>query len=198
MITLTGFLSRLPGLRPLLARKAILSGSVLSREEKADIVARDSPMDITLLVGPDAAAAILAAYRQGRLPMERGTEPQDAPGAEAYVSDVEVRRRRDERKRRTDALRDLSLVREADLLDHSFLDALFVAHMGTGSGTMTIAGIPVTKSLSRYPTNSGKGSGWGVTLAWTGTDGQPRVSSTLPPEASNRRNDADQNWGLHD
>ena len=92
-------------LGPRLARNEIFSGSVLSRDEMADILVWESTIDNTLLVGPNAAVAILAAHRQGRLPMERGTAPQEAPEAEVYVSDVEVRRRRDERKRRTNALR---------------------------------------------------------------------------------------------
>lgn len=196
MMSLTNFLSLLPGIKPRLARNDVLTGSVLAPGEHADIHTREAFLDTTLDVGPDAAAAIVAAYRDGRLSMKRGAVPRDVPKADAYASDAEVRRRRDERRRRSTALRDLSVVRESDLNDHAFLDRLFHAHAGRGEGTLTIAGIAVTKSLARYASNSGRSSGWGVSFNWTGSDGEPRSLSTFPSEAFNRRNDGDRNWGL--
>ncbi|MDX8461977.1 hypothetical protein [Mesorhizobium humile] len=68
MRSLTDFLADLPGVMPRNARKLILDGSLLSQAERADIHSRDrSFLDLVLEVGPDAAAAILATYREGRL-----------------------------------------------------------------------------------------------------------------------------------
>ena len=72
MHSLTNFLAGLPGIMPIKARRLILEGDLLSKAERADIQSRDrSFLDLVLEIGPDAAAAILAAYKQGRLPMKR-------------------------------------------------------------------------------------------------------------------------------
>ncbi len=198
MRSLTDFLKGLPGVMPRKAHSEVLHGNLLTETERADIHTRDY-LYATREVGPDAAAAILAAYRAGRLPMKAKAVPSDAPEAEAYLE------RRDallaeiaERRRRDAALRDPSLVREADFSDESFLDAVFHRHVGEGTASMTLAGILVTKTLSRHPSNSGKTHGWAVTFSWTGSDGERRSSGREPPEASNRRNDSERNWGLHE
>jgi hypothetical protein len=198
MRSLTDFLKGLPGVMPRKAYAAVLEGSLLTEAELADVHTRDN-LYATREVGPDAAAAILAAYRAGRLPMNARSIPGEAPEAEAYLARRETLLAEiAERKRRSDASRDSSLVRETDFLDERFMDQIFHRHMGEGETSMTLAGIVVTKTLTRHPSNSGKSQGWSTTFSWTGSDGQRRSSGREAPEASNRRNDPDRNWGLHE
>jgi len=63
---------------------------------------------------------------------------------------------------------------------------------------MALAGITVQKQVIGYRSNSGKSTGWRVRFEWTGSDGQKRHSETIPPEADNRRNDPERNWGLYE
>ncbi|SNB72696.1 MULTISPECIES: hypothetical protein [unclassified Agrobacterium] len=200
MRSLTDFLAGLPGIMPIKTRKLVLEGGVLSKAERADIYMRERNwLDLVLEVGPDAAAAILSAYKDGRLPMKRGCTPTDAPGAEAYLAEGDkLREQLAERGRREQAVKNLSLILERDLMDHRLIDSVFIANIGTGSGSMVLAGITVHKQVIGYKSNSGKSTGWRVRFDWTGSDGQPRHSETVPPEADNRRNDPDRNWGLHE
>lgn len=198
MRSLTDFLKGLPGVMPRKAHAAVLDGDLLTQVERLDIHTRVA-LYITREVGPDAAAAILAAYRAGKLPMKAGTVPGEAPEADAYVARREALLAEiADRKRRSDASRDPSLVRETDFVDERFMDQIFHRHMGEGETSMTLAGILVTKTLTRHPSNSGKSQGWSTTFSWTGSDGQRRSSGREAPEASNRRNDPDRNWGLHE
>lgn len=198
MRSLTDFLKNLPGVMPRKAHTVVLEEDLLSAAERADIHTRDN-FYATREVGPDAAAAILAAYRAGRLPMKARTVPGEAPEAEAYLTKREALLAEiAERKRRNAALGDPCLVREADLSDDRFIDAVFHRHAGAGMTSMNLAGVLVTKTLTRYPSNTGKNHGWAVTFSWTGSDGQLRSSGSTPPEASNRRNDAKRNNGLYE
>ncbi|OYX76706.1 MAG: hypothetical protein B7Y82_09825 [Sphingomonadales bacterium 32-65-25] len=200
MRSLTDFLASLPGIMPIKTRRLVLEGGVLSKAERADIYSRERGwLDLVLEVGPDAAAAILLAYKDGRLPMKRGNTPTDAPAAEAYLTEGDkLRKQIAERRRREQAVKDPSLILESDLVDHRLIDSVFIANVGTGSGSMMLAGITVHKEVVGYKSNSGKSTGWRVRFDWTGSDGQSRHSETTPPEADNRRNDPDRNWGLHE
>jgi len=200
MHSLTNFLAGLPGIMPIKARRLILEGDLLSKAERADIQSRDrSFLDLVLEIGPDAAAAILAAYKQGRLPMKRGEKPSAAPAAEAYVAmDGSLREQIAERRRKEQAVKDPSLIVESDLVDQRLIDRVFIQNIGPGSGSMVLAGITVHKQVTGYKSNSGKSTGWRVHFDWTGTDGKPRHSEVSPPEADNRRNDPDRNWGLYE
>lgn len=197
MRSLTDFLAGLPGIMPIKTRRLVLEGDLLSAAERSDIRSRDrSFLDLVLEVGPDAAAAILAAYKDGRLPMKKGAKPVDAPAAEAYLARAdELRTQIAERER---AVKDLSLITESDLTNHRLIDSVFIANIGTGSGSMVLAGITVHKQVIGYRSNSGKSTGWAVRFDWIGSDGQKRHSETIPPEADNRRNDPDRNWGLYE
>jgi hypothetical protein len=131
--------------------------------------------------------------------MKRGERPTDAPMAEAYVAmGDEFRRQLAERRRKEQAVKDPSLIVESDLIDHWLIDRVFAANNGPGSGSMVLAGITVHKQVTGYRSNSGKSTGWHVRFDWTGSDGQARHSEIIPPEADNRRNDPDRNWGLHE
>lgn len=200
MQSLSHLLGALPGIRPRTARKLILEGDLLSTEERADIYSRDHGLlDTVLLVGADAAASILAAYKDSRLPMQKGVKPTAAPLVEEYIAGSDkIREEVAERKRRERAVKDTSLILERDLVDHSFIDRVFFENIGPGPGSMVLAGITVRKEVIGHKTNSGQNTGWRVRFDWVGSDGQPRHSEVVPPEASNRRNDPDRNWGLHE
>lgn len=190
MMSLTDFLGTLPNVMPLKARKLILDGDVLSREERADIHHRESIFDLVVDLGPDAAEAILAAYRAGRLPLKRGCKPEAAPRADAYLAtSQELRKQLADKRRRAAAIKDPSVLKEGDLSDHRLLDSVFLANHGPGSGTFTLAGIAVHKQVTGYKTNSGKNTGWRVRFDWVGSDGVARSSEVVPPETRNRRND---------
>ncbi|BCH27795.1 hypothetical protein MesoLjLb_75800 [Mesorhizobium sp. L-8-3] len=173
---------------------------MLSTEERADIHSRDrSLLDLVLEVGPDAAMAILVAYKKGRLPMKRGERPSDALAAEAYVAMSDsLRKQIAERRRKEQAVKDPSLIVESDLNDHRLIDRVFIQNNGPGSGSMVLAGVTVHKQVTGYTSNSGKSTGWRVRFDWIGSDGKPRHSEVSPPEADNRRNDPDRNWGLYE
>lgn len=199
MMSLTDFIDTLPNVMPRKVRKLILEGDLLSREERADIHHRESMFDFVVDVGPDAAGAILAAYHSGRLPLNRGCKPEAAPRADAYLANSdELRKQIAEKRRRAAAIKDPSVLTEGDLSDHRLLDSVFIANHGPGSGTLTLAGIAVHKQVSGYKTNSGKNTGWRVRFDWVGSDGVARSSEVVPPEADNRRNDPDRDWGLPD
>jgi hypothetical protein len=198
MLSLTDFLSRLPGVMPRKARTAIIQGDILSQAERRDIFMRDASfLDTVQLVGPDAAAAILAAYRAGKLPMNTGEKIGEAPQAVEYANDDTLREQSRERRRKVACVKDISLVKEGDFSDNRLLDRIFWENLGKGEGTLKLAGIDVFKSLHGYSSNSGKSTGYKVTFHWTGSDGEHRSSGTgTPSEAFNRRNDADRDWGL--
>ena len=200
MISLTDFISRLPGVMPRKARAAILQGHVLGREDRRDIFDRNAyDLDTVHLVGPDAAAAILAAYMAGKLPMTRGAKIAQAPQAVEYANDEALREQARERRRREACVKDVSLVRETDFSDNRLLDRIFWENLGKGEGMLNLAGIEVHKSLHGFRTNSGKGTQYQVSFHWTGSDGERRSSgSGLPPAAFNRRNNEARDYGLHE
>jgi hypothetical protein len=199
MLSLTVFLKLLPGIKPLKARHLILEGSLLTSEQRNDIRKRElNIFDTVLEVGPDAAEAIAEAYRAGKLPMQKASlRPSRIPEADSYLADApRLRQEIAKRQRLERAVRDPSVLTEADLSNYQLLDRVFFAAKGAGEGTLELAGIPVTKSLAGYSSNSGKTTGWRVTFSWTGSDGIAQSIEKVPPEASNRRNDAERNWGL--
>ncbi|MDW9928063.1 hypothetical protein [Sinorhizobium meliloti] len=201
MRSLTDFLKDLPGVAPRKAYALVKIGDLLAAELKRDLHPRsDSLFDLVTVVGPDAAAAILHAYKEGSLPMQRRRSVEEAPIAEAYVRDAEpLRELIDERKRRKCCLKDVSLVRESDFLDHRLMNRIFFEKLGAGPGKLTLAGIEVSKDIRGFSSNSGKTTGYDSTFTWTGSDGVPRNSGSGPPsEAFNRRNDEKRNWGLHE
>ncbi|WP_225184878.1 hypothetical protein [Bradyrhizobium sp. NBAIM01] len=138
MRSLTDLLASLLGIMPIKTRRLVLEGELLSAAERSDIRSRDrSFLDLVLEVGSDVAAAILAAYKDGRLPMKRGAKPVGAPGAEAYLAQAdELRTQITERERREREVKDPSLITESDLTNHRHIDSVFIANIGTGSGSI--------------------------------------------------------------
>lgn len=201
MLTLTSFLDLLPNIKPRIARRLILENNVIPEAARKDIHDRtDWALETVLVVGPDAAAAILAAYREAKLPLKRASfAPSDAPEARAYLArSDELRLEIAERDRQRRLPKDLSLFREEDLSNLWLIDKIFVEQIGLKEGNLTLGGIEIHKSLLHYSSNSGKPGGWRVRFSWTGSDGQRRMLEKVPPEADNRRNDPKRNWGLHE
>ncbi|WP_244481785.1 hypothetical protein [Rhizobium sp. Root1204] len=178
MRSLTDFLRCLPGVAPRKAYKLVLAGNLLSEELKRDLHPRsDSLFDLVTVVGPDAAAAILQAYKDRILPMQKSKSPSNAPEAEAYVHGAELLREEiRERKRRNDCVEDVSLVRESDFHDQHLTNRIFYKNAGPGPAKLTLAGIDVWKDLRRFASNSGKSTGYEYSFTWTGTDGVRRRS----------------------
>lgn len=200
MRSLTDFLRWFPGVAPRKAYTLVMEGDLLSRELKRDFHTRSDSLFDFVTVGPDAAAAILQAYKDGRLPMQRGKAVQNAPEAEAYLRDPEpLREDIRERKRRKDCVDDIGLVRESDFLNHHLMNRIFYKNAEPGPAKLTLAGIGVSKDLRGFSSNSGKSTGYEYSFTWTGSDGVRRsLGSSLPSEAFNRRNDEKRNWGLHE
>lgn len=201
MRSLTDFLSSLPGIKPRKARTLIMKGELLTKEQKSDIFLRSNDiLDTVYVIGPDAASAILAAYKAGKLPMDSGEAVREAPAAEQYLENADqLRAQIAERRRKEACVKDISLVTEADFVDNRLLDRIFWANTPKGQGTLRLAGIEVTKTVHGYSSNSGKNTGYEVSFHWTGSDGQLRSSGTgKPSEAFNRRNDEKRNWGFHE
>jgi hypothetical protein len=132
--------------------------------------------------------------------MQRGKTAKDATEAEAYVHDAEpLREEIRERKRRKDCVNDVTLVRESDFYDHHLMNRIFFKGAGPGPGSLTLAGIVVSKNIRSFSSNSGQSTGYESTFTWRGSDGVAHSSgSGLPSEAFNRRNDERRNWGLHE
>jgi hypothetical protein len=131
--------------------------------------------------------------------MQKGQVPTAAPDAGSYLAHSDdLRKKVAERRRRELAVKDISLIEENDFSNHRLMDSVFFANIGPGSGSMVLAGITVHKTVVGYKSNSGKSTGWRVAFDWTGSDGERRHSEAIPPEADNRRNDPDRNWGLHE
>ncbi|MFN3321109.1 MAG: hypothetical protein ACK43M_20375 [Allorhizobium sp.] len=200
LLSVTDFIACLPGVKPKLARATILQGDILSEEERRSIVYRNAYIaDDVRLVGPDAAAAILAAYQAGKLPMNKGAGVAEALRAGEYVNDEVVKEQFREYRRKEACLKDISLVKERDFSDNRLLDRIFFAHAPKGTWSLTLDGIVVTKDIRGYHTNSRKNTGYEVTFHWTGSNGQQRSSGTgKPPEASNRANDPKRSYGFHE
>ena len=85
MVPIARFLSWLPGLRPVLARRAILDG-VLGQTCVEDLRRTTGMMgDKYLTVGPAAAEAIIEGYKTGKLPLKEGANPGKTKRAEVYA-----------------------------------------------------------------------------------------------------------------
>ena len=85
MVPIARFLSWLPNLRPILARRAILDG-VLGPACVEDLRRTKGIMgDEYLTVGPVAAEAIIEGYRAGKLPLKEGAKPGKTSRAETYA-----------------------------------------------------------------------------------------------------------------
>lgn len=86
MVTIARFLSWLPDLRPILARRAILDGA--AGAACLDDLCRARSMfenSQNLFVGSTAASAIIEAYKAGSLPLKDGKKPGKTTRAEVYA-----------------------------------------------------------------------------------------------------------------
>lgn len=97
MKKLSWVLDRLPGVRPRLVSVAIKNGAVPGAMDDMHFLHGD--LGPSMLVGPDAARLIIAAYRRGELSMEAGVHPEEAPPADQYLVD-EIKLRAEASKHR--------------------------------------------------------------------------------------------------
>lgn len=85
MVSIACFLSWLPNLRPVLARRAILEGA-LGQACVEDLRRTNGVTgDAYWTVGPIAAAAIIEGYKAGKLPLKEGAKPGKTTRAEVYA-----------------------------------------------------------------------------------------------------------------
>jgi hypothetical protein len=156
-------------------------------------------------VTPRGATLLLTLYERGVLPC-RGKPGEPNPKLRAYAACEETllataheyRARRDaERQRRKSLIEDPSQVTESEF-EYGLLNDIFFAKLGPirGIRTLAIGGIEVTKQVGVFKSNSGKSQDSEVAFAWVGSDGVRRVVDKPSSFASNRRNDAERNWGL--
>lgn len=67
---------------------------------------------------------------------------------------------------------------------------------GIKNGSMQVDGIEVTKTLTRYTSNSRKSYDWDVEFTWEDGDGKRRSAVKESRYKKNRSNDPDRNFGL--
>lgn len=158
------------------------------------------------VVTPRAAEALISLYLAGLLPLQKGTQVEAEPAswlsdyASSGLSMTDVRaanriqseRVHDERLARLN--KPLDAILESELTE-AYLHDLFFHHK-VRNGVLRIAGIEVTKTLSRSSSNSGKSHGWNERFTWTGTDGVVHSVGRDSEFSHNRRNDENRNWGL--
>lgn len=104
------------------------------------------------------------------------------------------RKAKEEREERINNPQNLSVTD----FTYSLLNDIFFAHLGkcTGQQEMNIGGIPVTKTVLPYRSNSGKSQDFEVVFEFTDENGESQQISKSSMYAGNRRNDADRNHGL--
>ena len=88
-LTLGQFIHLLSGVRPTLTRQLILSDDLLSSAEREDLFTYQGFKGPCWMIGPDAAAAVLAHYDASELPMKPGEQPGTVPRARRYVGNAE-------------------------------------------------------------------------------------------------------------
>jgi len=157
-------------------------------------------------VSPRAAKILIELYLCGRL--ETKTKPVTLEGVGQELIDyskskltlkeilnagkAEEDRKREARLARLN--RPLGQIRESELTE-SFLHDLFLHHK-VSNGALTVAGLEISKTLTRSSSNSGKSHDWNESFSWTGSNGEPHHIASQGAFSANRRNDADRNWGL--
>jgi hypothetical protein len=156
-------------------------------------------------ISPNGAQILMRLYGAGGLPMKGAIETVD-PKLVAYAADnrdhrdirmAENARLEAMRESRHTLLSNPNAIPLASLTEE-LVNELFFFHSKnhTGVQTMRISGVEVTRTVSKYSSNSGKTSRYEVTLKWMGENGQPVVYKRDTPFSSNRRNDAERNRGL--
>ncbi|SMN17585.1 hypothetical protein CRYPA_859 [uncultured Candidatus Thioglobus sp.] len=84
--------------------------------------------------------------------------------------------------------------------NYTLLNDIFIKHIGfkSGSYSMSIGSVDVTKSVLMYTSNSGKSRDGKVTFTWVDLDGNNHKLEKPSYYSDNRRNDPERNWGLHE
>lgn len=157
-------------------------------------------------VSPRAARILIELYLAGRLETKTKPVPREAIGqvlidyaqSELSLKDILNAGKEDEARKKAERLvrlnRPLDEIPESELTQ-AFLHDLFMYRKIT-NGSLIIAGVKVSKMLTRSSSNSGKSHDWNESFTWVGTDGEHRQVGIDGAFSTNRRNDADRNWGL--
>lgn len=194
------------GLKPKKAQSVTVGDITLEPEVLFEMCYSDGSQWGKDAVSPRAAKILIELYLDGHLETKSKPASVEAIGHDVIdyanstltLKDILSAGREEEARKRTARLE--SLARPLDQISESeftetFLHDLFMHHKIT-NGSLTIAGIKVTKILSQSSSNSGKSHGWNESFTWIGSDGQHHQEGTQSPYDSNRRNDANRNWGL--
>lgn len=225
-LSLTEALKGLSGVKPRLCRKQIeswlnhasyfdgkrlrsrtikLDDLTLTVEELVEIY--DDTFDDwgKVMCSPAGVQTLIRLYERGHLPCKEGQNPSvderliQAAASGKRFSDLKVER--DERRRneieqaRKKLERPLHEIAEEEFT-YSYLNSIFWHHGLKGDASLNIGNITVTKSCSRFKSNSGKSHDYQVTFSWISPNGGPRSVSSDSAFKGNRRNDAGRDWGL--
>lgn len=154
---------------------------------------------------PQGAQLLLSLYADRALPM-KGPSGEPAETLVAYAADgrgfhelheAERIRARIKREAKEALLSDPAAI-SPDALTPDLVNEFFFFHGKNkmGHATMMIGGVEVSRTVVQYKSNSGATKGYSVELRWKGPDGAEVVHEQSTPYKSNRRNDAERNWGL--
>lgn len=165
--------------------------------------------DGAIETSPRGAQFLIELYLEGRLPTKR--EPMQPSEAllsyartgETFAEIFEARRLVQNASREADEEAKKTRYAAPEKIPPSeftygLLNELFFHHKKKGYWvfSMMVGGVEVTKTVSRYQSNSGKNSDASVTFSWTDPDGTPRKLEKTSKFEGNRRNDEARNWGL--
>jgi hypothetical protein len=156
---------------------------------------------------PEGAALIARLYREGAFELRKKSDvPGEATELDLLAAsrtelEAKTAARRAERQAEAEAkqalLADPAQIREEEFT-WSLLNSVFAQHVGYGGSahTLEVGGIPVSKSVRRFESNSGKSGDFEVSFSWTGADGEQHTLVRESHYRDNRRNDPDRNYGL--
>jgi len=158
----------------------------------------------TRVVSPRGARLLLRLYAAGVLDTGKKKPGAPAPELVAYAESEgalhEKSAARQEQRRQAEAERQEFLAHPEKVpesaLTFGLLNDLFFHHGCKGNSEMSVGGLLVEKSVSRYTSNSGKSQDWRVTFTWRSSGGGLRELTKHSAFEDNRRNDPDRNWGL--
>ncbi|MEO3430154.1 hypothetical protein AAFN88_14935 [Pelagibius sp. CAU 1746] len=151
-------------------------------------------------VTPKGAALIADLYLRGAFPLKgKNAAPESPDQLLAYANDEAGLLARQEARNAARAaarrpIENPEEIREADFT-YELLDQVIFEHCGPGSHRMTLDGIEVSKTVTRYTSNSRKTGDYKVVISWTGRDGERRVFEKPSLFENNRSNDPARNWG---
>lgn len=164
--------------------------------------------DGPLKVSPRGVKFLVSLYEAKILPMSvKKTKPVDPKLLEYAESEEELKSRFEKmvelsntkESKRRHLIKNLGLIKEEDYT-YDLLNDVFLHYIGLTAQphTLRIGPYDVTKSLTKYKSNSGKSHDWEVCFSYENENREEKTITKNSAYAGNRRNDADRNWGLHE